>query len=59
MMERIDAAKKLKSYKYRDPVKRRAQVAAAMRKWRSRKARRGGVGTVRNWDRRRGKLGQL
>jgi hypothetical protein len=29
------------TYRYRDPVKRRAQVAAAMRKRRSRKARRG------------------
>jgi hypothetical protein len=29
------------TYKYRDPVKRRAQVAAAVRKWRARKAARG------------------
>jgi hypothetical protein len=28
-------------YRYRDPVKRRAQVAAAMRRYRARKARRG------------------
>jgi hypothetical protein len=33
------------TYKYRDPVKRRAQVAAAMRRSRARKARRGGVGS--------------
>jgi hypothetical protein len=52
LVERIEAAAKkpklapgLQSYKYRDPVKRRAQVAAAMRKWRARKARRGGVGS--------------
>jgi hypothetical protein len=29
------------AYRYRDPVKRRAQVAAAMRRYRARKARRG------------------
>jgi hypothetical protein len=34
------------TYRYRDPVSRRAQVAAAMRRWRSRKARRGGVGAA-------------
>jgi hypothetical protein len=47
------------TYKYRDPVKRRAQVAAAVRKWRARKGCKGDGSVVIQVNHERASLGPL